>query len=120
MKCACGRTGQLMCCWLLAAAAGDAAVLFQVPAWRPESFLANLDPAALPPALTARLSGNAATAAACLYGAFIESPNFAFWFQQRRAPVLHLVEDEVCLPEQGVQACVPPCGVSRVGYGLLL
>lgn len=66
-----------------------------MPAWRPEAFLASLEPAALPPALTARLSGNAATAAAALYAAFIESPNFEFWFRRRRAPVLHLVEDEV-------------------------
>jgi hypothetical protein len=68
----------------------------QVPAWRPDAFLASLEPAALHPALSARLSGNASTAAATLYSAFIESPNFAFWFKERRAPVLHLVEDEVC------------------------
>jgi hypothetical protein len=67
----------------------------QVPAWRPDAFLASLDPAALPPALTARLWGNAGTAARALFAGFIESPHFAFWFQQRRAPVLHLVQAPV-------------------------
>jgi len=67
----------------------------QVPAWRPEAFLTSLDPATLHPALTARLSGNAGSAARTLYAAFIDSPNFAFWFKQRRAPVLHLVEEQV-------------------------
>jgi hypothetical protein len=84
------------CCCLLRAV--------QVPAWRPEAFLAHLDPATLSPALTARLCGNAAIAAASLYGAFIESPNFAFWFQQRRAPVLQLVDDEVSVLQQGAEA----------------
>lgn len=90
-------------------------LLAQVPAWRPDAFLANLTPAALPPVLSARLSGNSATAAAALYAAFIDSPNFAFWFQQRRAPVLHLVEDEVreCVRVY-VHACVCACRVCRV------
>lgn len=66
-----------------------------MPTWRPEAFLASLDPSNLSPVLTARLAGSAATSAGALYAAFIESPNFAFWFKQRRAPVLHLVEDEV-------------------------
>lgn len=66
-----------------------------MPAWRPEAFLASLDPSTLSPVLTARLAGSTATSAAALYAAFVESPNFAFWFKQRRAPVLHLVEDEV-------------------------
>jgi hypothetical protein len=70
-------------------------LLHQVPAWRPDAFLSSLEASTLPPTLAARLSGHTATAAAALYSAFIESPNFAFWFQQRRAPVLHLVEDEV-------------------------
>lgn len=97
-------------------------LLAQVPAWRPDAFLANLTPAALPPVLSARLSGNSATAAAALYAAFIDSPNFAFWFQQRRAPVLHLVEDEVrelyvctCMRvcvRVGCVGCVCMCSVS--------
>jgi hypothetical protein len=80
-------------------------LVLQVPAWRPEAFLSSLDPSTLSPVLTARLAGSAATSAAALYASFIESRNFAFWFKQRRAPVLHLVEEEVgCLV--GWRVCV--------------
>lgn len=70
----------------------------QVPRWCPQHFLASLKSAGLPPALAARLAGNAFASAAALYAAFIAGPNFAHWFGQQRRPVLHLVEPAA--PEQ--------------------
>lgn len=78
----------------------------QVPRWDPEEFMDSLKPGMLHPDLTARLAGSTATTAAALYGAFIASPNFAFWFSQHRKPVLHLVEPE---PEQVRAACCVLC-----------
>ncbi|WIA40728.1 hypothetical protein OEZ86_004417 [Tetradesmus obliquus] len=69
-----------------------------VPRWCPQHFLASLKSAGLPPALAARLAGNAFASAAALYAAFIAGPNFAHWFGQQRRPVLHLVEPAA--PEQ--------------------
>jgi hypothetical protein len=76
----------------------------QVPRWCPEQFLASLKTAGLPPALAARLAGNAFGSAAALYAAFIAGPNFAHWFGQQRRPVLHLVEPPE--PEEQVRPVI--------------
>jgi hypothetical protein len=83
----------------------------QVPRWCPEQFLASLKSAGLPPALTARLSGNAFGSAAALYAAFIAGPNFAYWFGQQRQAVLHLVEPPEPPEQQQVrtQLCCDAC-----------